>query len=315
MPAFFWWVFVLLLAMPAAASNDGWLQFERSQQAVRQFNFDLTFVQVRANQINTFRWLHGVHEAEGALPVKTELEQLIPQDLVGTDTFRRGDRVYYATPDSPVQVTVNPYIKELPAILFHDQLEIMKLYDAVPGSSTSLSGRTAKLLRLTALTGSRFSYWLWLDAETGFPLRVDTVDVDNQVLERWMVVHLQVTPTLSAELAQLMSAELPGEPVLLPEETVTAKPDFALSWMPDGYQLLSQQLPVMTNNGKMLASWLLTDGLHQISVFVQPGAGVPMQAYRDGATTILVQPKQQVDITVIGPLDVELARRLADAVQ
>lgn len=315
MPAFFWWVVLLLLALPAAASNDGWLQFERSQHAVRQFNFDLTFVQVRANQINTFRWLHGVHQAEGALPVKTELEQLIPQDLAGTDTFRRGDRVYYSTPDSPVQVTLNHYIKELPAILFHDQLEIMKLYDAVPGSSTSLSGRTAQLLRLTALAGSRFSYWLWLDAETGFPLRVDTVDIDNQVLERWMVVHLQVKPTLPPELAQLMTAELPGEPVMLPEVTVQSGRQFALNWLPDGYQLLSQQLPVMTNNEKMLASWLLTDGLHQISVFVQPGAGVPVQAYRDGATTILVQPKQQVDVTVIGPLEVELARRLADSVQ
>lgn len=315
MPAFFCWVVLLLLALPASASNDGWLQFERSQQAVRQFNFDLTFVQVRANQINTFRWLHGVHQAEGALPVETELEQLIPQDLAGTDTFRRGDRVYYSTPDSPVQVTVNHSIKELPAILFHDQLEIMKLYDAVPGSSTSLSGRTAQLLRLTALAGSRFSYWLWLDAETGFPLRVDTVDADNQVLERWMVVHLQIKPALPVELVQLMTADLPVEPVMLPEITTKVDSNFTLSWLPEGYQLISQHLPVMTSNGKMLASWLLTDGLHQISVFVQPGAGVPVQAYRDGATTILVQPKQQVDVTVIGPLEVELARRLADSVQ
>ncbi|MBU1435948.1 MAG: MucB/RseB C-terminal domain-containing protein [Gammaproteobacteria bacterium] len=305
----------MLLALPAAASNDGWLQFERGQQAVRQFNFDLTFVQVRANQINTFRWLHGVHQTDGAIPVKTELEQLTPQDLTGTDTFRRGDRVYYATPDRPVQVTVNHYIKELPAILFYNQLDIMKLYDAVPGSSTSLSGRTAQLLRLTALAGSRFSYWLWLDAETGFPLRVDTVDADNQVLERWMVVHLQVTPTLSTELTQLLTADLAPDPVLLPEVIKPLTSDFSLNWLPDGYKLVSEQLPIVTNNGAMLASWLLTDGLHQISVFVQPSAGVPEQAYRDGATTILVQPKQKVDITVIGPLEAALAHRLANAVQ
>ncbi len=315
MPAFFWWMLLLLLALPAAASNDGWLQFERSQQAVRQFNFDLTFVQVRANQISTFRWLHGVHEAQGAILVKTELEQLTPQDLTGTDTFRRGDRVYYATPDLPMQATINHYIKELPVILFHNQLDIMKLYDAVPGSSTSLSGRTAQLLRLTALAGSRFSYWLWLDAETGFPLRVDTVDANNQVLERWMVVHLQVTPTLPTELAQLMTADLSVEPMMLAEETTPVSHNFALNWLPDGYQLLSQQLPVMTHNAEILAAWLITDGLHQISVFVQPTTGVAEQAYRDGATTILVQPKQKFDITVIGPLDVELARQLADAVQ
>lgn len=305
---------ILLLALPAAASNDGWLQFERSQHAVRQFNFDVTFVQVRANQVSTFRWLHGVHRADGALPVQTELEQLTPQDLVGTDTFRRGDRVYYSAPDSPVQVTVNQTIKELPGILFYSQLEIMKLYDAVPGSSTSLSGRTAQLLRLTSLADSRFSYWLWLDAETGFPLRVDTVDQSNQVLERWMVVHLQIKPALPIELQQLMQAQLPADPVLLPVPEAVSQ-GFTLNWLPEGYQLVSQQMPVMAQNSKMLASWLLTDGLHQISVFVQPGAGVPLQAYRDGATTILVQPKQRVDVTVIGPVDPALAQRLADAVQ
>jgi negative regulator of sigma E activity len=116
-------------------------------------------------------------------------------------------------------------------------------------------------------------------------------------------------------LAQLLTADLPSEPVMLPADSAPTGSNFVLSWLPDGYQLLSQQIPVMSNNSQMLASWLLTDGLHQISVFVQPAAGVPAQAYRDGATTILVQPKQQVDITVIGPLDVELARRLADAVQ
>ncbi len=60
---------------------------------------------------------------------------------------------------------------------------------------------------------------------------------------------------------------------------------------------------------------MLTDGLHQISVFVQPSAGLPAQAFRDGATTLLVLPKQNVDVTVIGPLDVTLANRLADSVR
>lgn len=304
----------LLLSISAAASNDGWLQFERSQQAVKKFNFDVTFVQMRSNQLNTFRWLHGVHQASGSLPVQTELEQLIPQDLVGADTFRRNDRVYYSSLGNSLLVTVNQSIKELPAILFQSQSNIMKLYDAVPGSSTSLSGRTAQLLRLTALNNGRFSYWLWLDGETGFPLRVDTVDQNNEVLERWMVVHMQLKPTVPQELISLLTAELPTEPLQFPQAEPQQQVDFQLGWLPDGYQpVLEQQMPVSQNNS-VLASWLLTDGLHQVSVFVQATAGLPAQAFRDGATTLFVLPKQNIDVTVIGPLDVTVANRLADSV-
>ncbi len=194
------------------------------------------------------------------------------------------------------------------------QSDIATIYDAIPGSSTSLSGRTAQLLRLTALHNSRYSYWLWLDGETGFPLRVDTVDQNNEVLERWMVVHLQIKPGLPAELLPLMTADLPAEPVATAVEN-RGQTTFTLGWLPDGYRLLPQSMPLPGRNSQLLAAWLLTDGLHQISVFVQPGTGLPAQAFRDGATTLLVQPRGNVEIVVIGPLQAALASQLADGIQ
>lgn len=305
---------ILMLAFSVVADDNGWQQFERGQIAVKKYNFDVTFVQVKANKLQTFRWLHGHHQQNGALPIKTELEQLISQDEVGTDIFRLNDRVYYASPASPMFVTQNHSIKELPAILFQPQQDIATIYDAIPGSSTSLSGRTAQLLRLTALHNSRYSYWLWLDGETGFPLRVDTVDQNNEVLERWMVVHLQLKPSLPAELLPLMTADLPADPVIAATEHLDQKA-FSLSWLPDGYRLLPQVMPLAGKTNQLLASWLLTDGLHQISVFIQPASGMPAQAFRDGATTLLVQPRGNVEIVVIGPLQAAIASQLADGVQ
>jgi len=297
-----------------SAFADDWQQFERTQQAVRKFNFDVSFVQVRPNQLITYRWLHGIHEQSGALPVPLELERLLLQDGVGTDTFRRGDKVYYAAPDAPVIVTQNDSIKELPAVLFEPLTVIQQLYDIVPGSSVPLSGRTAQLLRLSARDASRYSYWLWQDAETGFPLRVDTVDEQNEVLDRWMVVHLQLKPGLPPELQSLISAQLPAQPHALVNRPAPQQA-FKLNWLPNGYQLLPEQAPVSTRSVPVLANWLLSDGLHQISVFVQPSARLPAQQLRDGATTILVTTRQNLDITVIGPLRPELAARLAAAVE
>ena len=63
-----------------------------------------------------------------------------------------------------------------------------------------------------------------------------------------------------------------------------------------------------------MSYWLLSDGLHQVSVFVQQAQRMPTQAFRDGATTIYVQTQDQLEITVIGPVSIDTARQLASAV-
>ncbi|MBN8445832.1 MAG: MucB/RseB C-terminal domain-containing protein [Gammaproteobacteria bacterium] len=307
---------VWLTLSQAVASEDGWKLVKHSQQAVKTFNFDVSFVQQKANHVSTFRWMHGIHQGNGALGIQTELEQLMTQDGYGTDTFRRDNFVYYAAPDAPVVATLNSSIKELPAILFKSPEVLAKLFDAVPGSSVALSGRNAQLVRLAARDPSRYSYWLWLDAETGFPLRVNTVNEENEVLESWMVVHMQLKPSLPAELVGLMNAQLPAEPAALPTDVSSVAAPFTLSWVPAGYDIISQHQPVMTRSGRVMASWLLSDGIHQISIFVQPSNGIAeAQAFRDGATTILVVPQQNYDVTVIGPVNPKIANQLAVAVQ
>jgi len=306
-------VCVALLLQCTASWADEWAQYSRTRQAVRTFNFDVTFVQVKPNQMTTYRWLHGLHQPSGALGVPVELERLQLQDGIGTDTFRRGDIVYYAAPDAPIIATRNSVIRELPAVLFQDEQTMRALYDVVAGSQVPVSGRTAQLLRLSARDSNRYSYWLWQDAETGFPLRLDTINNDNQVLDRWVVVHMQIKPNLPTELQSLISAQLPDDVQQI--ELRKDHDQFQLNWLPNGYQVAEQQLSLNTHTAPLLAHWLLSDGLHQISVFVQPGAGLPPQVFRDGANTILIKARDNLDVVVIGPIEPEIAEQLAAAVE
>ena len=86
-----------------------------------------------------------------------------------------------------------------------------------------------------------------------------------------------------------------------------------LSWLPQGYQQVAVTAAMIPQ--QVLEQWLLSDGLHQVSVFVQPSASLPAQAFRDGATTIFVMPKNQFDVTVIGPVSIEQARQIAESVR
>lgn len=290
----------------AQAGQEGWALFDKVQHAVKQYNFDTSFVVLKGGNADTYRWIHGVKDQQ-------EIEHLIPLDTSGVDILRRDALVYYLLTDKPAFVTRGDSIPELPALLFEDKAVITELYNAVAGSSSVMSGRSAQLLRLTAKEGGRYHYWLWLDAETGFPLRIDTLSAQQNALERWLVTHMQISAEFPDTLQALLVAELPQPPAVAGH--TVPQTAHQLTWLPQGFRQIAEpaELPQLADS--LLSYWLLSDGLHQVSVFVQDSNRLPTQAFRDGATTIYVQTGEQLEITVIGPVSIEIARQLAAAVR
>lgn len=298
---------LLLLCSKAASADDaGWALFDRVQHSVKQYNFDSSFVVFKGSQVETFRWQHGRKGDK-------EIEHLVPLDAEDVDILRRDDVVYYFLTDRPALVTHSNSIKELPALLFQDSKRIRSLYTAVLGSSSVMSGHTAQLLRLSANDASRHSYWLWVEVESGFPLRIDVMS-EQAPLERWLVTHMQISPELPGNLQRLLESDLP-EPAAQPSAAQLPASNLQLNWLPAGFKLVENPHVVPQLQQGLLSYWLLTDGLHQVSVFVQPSQQMPTQAYRDGATTIYMLSAPQHDVTVIGPVSINVAERLAAAVR
>lgn len=300
---------LIIFFLPAAVSAEqsAWALFDKVQHAVKQYNFDASFVVLKGSKVDTYRWLHGKTDEQ-------EIEHLIPLDTSGVDILRRDALVYYLLADRPPFVTRSNSIAELPAVLFEPRENIEKLYHAVAGSNSVMSGRTAQLLRLTAKQSGRYDYWLWLDDQTGFPLRIDTMSDQQNALERWLVTHMQIAPQLPEGLVALLQTELPPAPEVAAVTPNSVK-EHQLSWLPQGYAEVSEPATLPQLDSNLLSYWLLSDGLHQVSVFVQNSQRLPTQAYRDGATTIYVQSGAQLEVTVIGPVSIDTARQLAAAVR
>lgn len=296
----------------AFADEAGWALFDKVQQSVKQHNFDVSFVVLKGGQAETYRWLHGRDKDD-------EIEHLIPMFAEGVDIVRRNQQVYYLISNRPSLVTYGDSIKELPALLFEDMTTIRSLYNAVAGSSSVIHGRSAQLLRLSAIDDERYHYWLWIDVETGFPLRIDTLSDQqnsnqNQALEIWQITHLRITPELPDSLAQLLTIPLP-EPSAVELPSLSPSQQHQLGWLPAGFAVVAEPLHVPQLEPKILSYWLLSDGLHQVSVFVQQSHRMPTQAYRDGAITIFVQSDPELDVTVIGPISINTAQRLAASIR
>lgn len=289
----------------AQAEQSAWILFDKVQNAVKEYNFDTSFVVLKGSKVDTYRWIHG-------RTAEREVEHLIPLDANGVDILRRDNQIYYLLTERPAFVTKGDNIPELPVLLFESKSNITQLYNAVAGSSLVMSGRSAQLLRLTAKDAGRYSYWLWLDDETGFPLRIDTLSEQQTALERWLVTHMQISSELPENLNALMTAELPPPTNIVTKAAPQAQ--HKLTWLPQGFKAVAEPAGIPQLEGSLLSYWLLSDGLHQVSVFVQNSQQLPTQAYRDGATTIYVQTSSQLEVTVIGPVSIEIAKQLAAAV-
>ena len=50
---------ILFYSNLSFAEVSGWEWFERSQSSVRQFNFEASFVVIKPNQVDSYRWVHG----------------------------------------------------------------------------------------------------------------------------------------------------------------------------------------------------------------------------------------------------------------
>ena len=295
-----------VLSAAVSAEQGAWALFDKVQHAVKQYNFDTSFVVLKGNKVDTYRWLHGRTDEQ-------EIEHLIPLDTSGVDILRRNSLVYYLLTDRPPFVTRSNSITELPAVLFESRQTIEKLYHAVAGSNSVMSGRTAQLLRLTAKDSGRYDYWLWLDDKTGFPPRIDTMSEQQNALERWLVTHMQIVPQMPDSLSALLQTDLPPA-AESGQVGAGVNKLHSLNWLPQGYIEVAQPAVSTSLDANLLSYWLLSDGLHQVSVFVQNSQRLPAQAYRDGATTIYVQSDNQLEVTVIGPVSIDIARQLAAAV-
>lgn len=65
------------------------------------------------------------------------------------------------------------------------------------------------MIRVVARDGTRYSYIVWIDAETKLPMRVDLLDRDGETLEQFRVISFDVNGQVGNSMQNLAKASLP----------------------------------------------------------------------------------------------------------
>lgn len=292
-------------------SAKRWL--EGFSQAIRNLNFSATFVVVKNNQVEPYHWFHGIGQNDQELEIITRLN--------GSrhDVLRQGKIISYIEPESdPYSIYSDDIQGPIPSVFRGDISTLEESYRFISVGRSRILGKVAQLIRILPKDKFRYSYWLWLDQDTGLPLKMGVLTRNGKLLEQIQFTHIEVNERVSDNLAQLQLTELPK---VNSASYYQAKKqlNWQVDWLPSGFSVVKSnrhKLNSYSNRNKAVEFMLFSDGLVEISVYVnasQDQFREPEYA-SDGATTVYNHIVQGIEIGVVGDIPLITAQRIAESI-
>jgi sigma-E factor negative regulatory protein RseB len=296
--------------------NAAKLSFERLSKALRELNFTTSFVVVKNNQAEPYHWLHGATEDTiSGHPVELEILALLNGPR--RDILRIDNMVSYIEPEyAPYSITSSHISSQIPAVFGQDISVLENAYHFVSVGRSRVLGRIAQLIRIVPKDTHRFGYWVWLDQQSGLLLKLAVITRKGQLLEQIQFTHLEITDDISEHLKQLQTADLPKIIDVAAEQKETELA-WQVTWLPDGFKQIKSNRHRISANKQAVEFMLFNDGLVDLSVYVNPSKDNQraIEFTYDGATLVLNQIINNVEISVVGKIPAATAKNIANSVR
>ncbi|WP_342323993.1 sigma-E factor regulatory protein RseB [Kosakonia sp. BYX6] len=298
----------LFFSVNASADVSSGALLQQMNVASQSLNYELSFVSINKQGVESLRYRHARLNDQ-------PLAQLLQMDGPRREVVQRGNEISYFEPGlEPFTLNGNYIVDSLPSLIYTDFKRLSPYYDFISVGRTRIADRLCEVIRVVARDGTRYSYIVWMDEETRLPMRVDLLDRDGETLEQFRVIAFTVNGQVTNSMQTLAKASLP--PLL--SVPVGDKVDFnwSASWLPQGFSEVSssrRQLPTMD---VPVESRLYSDGLFSFSVNVnRANQNSADQMLRTGRRTVSTTVRDNAEITIVGELPPQTAKRIADSLK
>lgn len=251
-------------AQDRVAEPQKWL--ERMNRALTTLNYDGIFSHAENGVIETLRI---IHRAEGG----QVMERLVSLDGSGREFIRSGSELACYLPDEHrVLVEQQPAKSLLLGGLPRFDAAMRRFYDIRMGRHTRLIGRSAQVVVVNPKDEYRYGYRLWIDAETGMPLKTQLCDGRGRVVEQVVFASL-ATPREIPDSAFKPDMSTAGF-VVMRQEPMAPGGDAAIAaWnalrLPPGFHMSVRTEQVIPGSAGPVEHIVYTDGVASVSVFVE----------------------------------------------
>ena len=282
----------------------------RLSQSLQTLNFSTSFVVVKNNHAEPYHWFHGVNEHN------VELEILSLLNGPRRDVLRKENTISYIEPELPPYSVLSAHLKgPIPNILSGDIDALSSTYNFISVGKSRILGRSAQIVRIAPKEANKYGHWLWLDEKTGLLLKLAIVTSKGQQLEQIQFTHLDITDKPAESLKHLQETELPNI-VDIPQGYQQQKLSWKVNWLPSGFKQVNANRHRITSTKQPVEFALFGDGLVDISVYVAQSQEKQRSVdyVMDGATVALSQVVNGIEVSVVGKIPSNTAKKIADSV-
>jgi len=291
-----------LLALPVQASEVQDL-LGRLAAAERQQSFQGTFIYERNGSFSTHAVWHRVEEG-GQIR-----ERLLQLDGPAQEVLKVDGQAQCVTGALADQVSEG---QAWPARQL-DAEQLGKWYSKRVGGQSRIANRPADVLVLEPKDQHRYGFELYLDRETGLPLKSLLLNERGQLLERFQFAQLDT----STPVENAMQPSSACRAVRLRAADSMAEGSWRSDWLPPGFTLTTAQLRRDPASEEAVAYLMYGDGLARFSVFIEPLNGSVVDDARSQlGPTVAVSRRMSTNsgdvmVTVVGEIPLGTAERIA----
>jgi sigma-E factor negative regulatory protein RseB len=292
---------------------EQWLA--RLQEAAGQRTYTGTFVVTAADRLSSARiW----HVSEGA----QQMERVDALSGVPRSVFRRNDEVLTLLPQTRMGISEKRQsLGQFPDWLSRADASIAQYYALRPVGLERVAGWEADVARLMPKDAWRFGYRVWTERTSGLVLKLQTLGLDQTVLEQAAFSDLQLASSISMGKLSAMMNEVQGYRIKKSELVTTTADQEGWDWKATvpGFKLVSchkREIGQGAVNSPAMQC-VCSDGLASVSVFIEPfdasrhGRPMSHDAFSMGATRMQMQRIGDWWLTAVGEVPQPALQQLA----
>ncbi|KDE35337.1 sigma-E factor regulatory protein RseB [Kosakonia radicincitans] len=298
----------LFFSVNASADVSSGALLQQMNVASQSLNYELSFISINKQGVESLRYRHVRLNDQ-------PLAQLLQMDGPRREVVQRGSEISYFEPGlEPFTLNGNYIVDSLPSLVYTDFKRLSPYYDFISVGRTRIADRLCEVIRVVARDGTRYSYIVWMDEETHLPMRVDLLDRDGETLEQFRVIAFSVNGQVASNMQTLAKASLP--PLLSLPVGDNVDFNWMPSWVPQGFEQVASSRRKLPTLEMPVESRLYSDGLFSFSVNISPAnQNSSEQLLRTGRRTVMTTVRDNVEITVVGELPPQTAKRIADSLK
>lgn len=315
----------LLGAVPMLHAEEVHDLLRGMQAALRTLSYEADLVYLHGDRLEAMRLTHVVSEG-------SEREQLLALNGAPREVLRDDNSVFCVEPEKrAVSVGRRHGGQELRPFRDLQPDQVAPFYRFEINGGERIAGRDARQVMIRPKDGYRYGQRLWLDQETGLPLKADRLDTEGRPISQMMFTRLRVDPTLQLPPMEEERGRRDGfswtfdESIETGEQAAGGKAAEAteaqVSWSfpkpPPGFKLTAHARRPSAKGQPPVEHFVFGDGIATLSVYMEPiGSGPAMiGGSRLGAVNVFGAKVDGFIVTVVGEVPERTVREMAATVR